>query len=654
ITYDHLFKGATELANDALAKHGNKGSMMTGVFSELVMSTANSIYGNTGDVARQGALETILNFANTDGKYAFLEEMKIGSKISKHKLDLKAQDGYIRLLENFATDANSFSNINYQALEDLIVDMNKKYNFKGENNLVHEGVTLLTDYDNGRFKYKENQRYIGRAQFGSVETATDKGYIKLDNVLLSSESIVSGRLMEDPETQTGISKAYFDKKLEIVQLKKKYAETGDTNYLMQAKQAQADIAGFSDVVKQMGISDQEISIMEMSELNSASEKVLNRLKDNEFLQSDAFKGMTTVNEDGSIGLRSDLKNKKLLRNFTDQYRDMVLYDHTSEIELTSELLMKPEYSHLKDQYNIAHIKGRKIGVETAEKFHDLNMANMAYEFDSTQAKFRDPETLIKSGFKHTDINDFVSNHGRKSDIIDSIANQHLLIDLGKEFDVATSSTANSRYIALPGLGSLIGDSEVKADYQKKLTALSNDVTNYNYWMENKGIESEEAMKAKARVVNRADEMRELVSDIYKKNGVMHSSSKVLAPSPSYRLKASGANGEHFNGALHATEQSELLETWGVKNQTALNTAQINGKSITEWEKEGKYFDYKFMSKDQFREMGYYDTDYMKSLGFSGDGAEGKMTDYLKKHGTLDISDRYPNIMSTSMVTTRAY
>lgn len=647
ITYDYIFKGATELANDATAKHGNKGSMMLGAFSELVMSTANHLGYGTGDEGRDKALQTIFDFMDRDKSYQFLTRTTLDNKVGKEKLRMKRENGYVKLLEDFATGAKSFDTIDSEALEKLIVDMNNELGFEGENKLVHKGVNILTGYKNGKYEYASNQTYIGRAQFETVGIETVNGYKKLDNVLMSTESIVSARAMEDPETQTGISQAYFDKKLEIVKLKKEYAKTGDPTFLTEANRLQGELAGFSDVVKQMGISDQEISIMEMSELNDASETVLNKLKGNKFLESDAFKGMTTVNEDGSIALKKELKNKKLLKNFTDQYKDLVLYDHTSEIELTPELLAKEEYSHLRDQYDMAHIKGRKIGVDTAKKFHNLNMANMAYEFDSANGNLKDHEFLINKGFKEMDINDFVSNHGKRSDIIDSIADKHLLIDLGKDFE-RSSAAGNSRYIALPGLGSLIGDSEVKADYQSKLTALSNDVLDYQFKLNQKDLDATEVEKAYNKVIGRSEEIKELVSDIYRKNGVMHESSKVLAPSPSYRLKASGANGEFFKAEM---DSMQLLDMWEVKNQRALSIAQINGKSIMDWEKEGVYYDYKFMSKDQFRAMGYYDESYMSKLGIK---TEDEMTEYLKKHGTLDISDRYPNIMSTSMVTTRAY
>lgn len=647
ITYDYIFKGATELANDATAKHGNKGSMMLGAFSELVMSTANHLGYGTGEEGRDKALKTIFDFMDRDESYQFLTKTTLDKKVRTERLKMQRENGYVKLLEDFATGAIKFDSIDNKALEKLIVDMNEELGFTGDNNLVHKGITLLTGYKDGKYEYASNQTYIGRAQFETVGVNTVNGYKKLENVLVSTESIVAARAMEDPETQTGISQAYFDRKLEIVKLKKEYAKTGDPSYLTEANKLQGELAGFSDVVKQMGISDQEISIMEMSELNDASETVLNKLKDNKFLESDAFRGMTTVNEDGSLALKKELKNKKLLKNFTDQYRDLVLFDHTSEIELTPELLAKEEYSHLRQQYDLAHIKGRKIGVETAEKFHNLNMANMAYEFDSAMGNLKNHEFLIKNGFEEMDINDFVSNHGKRSDIIDSIANRHLLIDLGKDFEYS-SKAGNSRYIAIPGLGSLIGDSEVKADYQSKLNALSNDVLDYQYWLNQKGADSSETTKAYNKVKYRAEEIKELVSDIYKKNGVMHESTKVLAPSPSYRLKASGANGEFFRAEM---DSMQLLDMWEVKNQRALSVAQINGRSIMDWEKDGVYYDYKFMSKDQFRAMGYYDEEYMSKLGIK---SEAEMTEYLKTHGTLDISDRYPNIMSTSMVTTRAY
>lgn len=641
IVYDYLFPGVTEIANDALAKHGNKGSMAQGVFGELVVATSKS-----KNISRQSALELILDKMKNE-KFAFMESIELGAQAKTTALKMRAEKGSLEMLENFATGANNFVEIDNEKLGNLVRHMDKELNLTGEDRLVHKNVKVLKEGPDGKLATENVGEYLGRAQFQDIKV---NGH-KESNVLISADSIVSASLMDDPETQTGISQAFFDKRLEIVKAKKMYHQTGDPKYLARAQELQGEIAGFEDVVKKMGITDQEIAIMEIAELNDASAHKLNKMKSNEFLESDALKGVFVKDETGKLKLREDLKDKKVLKHFTDQYKDLVLYDPTTEVQLTGKMVEQDEYKHLADQYNRAKEKGKKIGLDTAQKFDNLEMANLAYEFDSTQAKLRDPQFLLDKGFEHMDINDFVNNHGMKSDIIDSIANKHLLVDLGENFDVSTNTSTNSRYLALPGLGSIIGDSEVKAEYQKKLGGLSNNVTEYYKLLEQYDPNSKEVEGAHKRIVNKASEIKELVGDIYGKNKAIHEATKAKVVAPSYRLKASGANGIYDTGIEAALDDTQALRLWGVKNQTALSTAQINGKSIMDWEKQGVYYDYKFMSKDQFKEMGYYDTDYMGKLGIKN---ENDMTKFLKTHGSLDISDRYPNISETSLVTTRIF
>lgn len=640
LTYDYIFPGVTEIANDSLAKHGNKGSMAQGIFGELVVATQKA-----KGVNRQTALE-IITKKMQDDKFNFLEGVTLGGELKNEALKMRAHNGALELQNNFATDFESFASINNEKLANLVRHMDKELNLTGEDRLVHNNVKVLEEVD-GKLTAIEVKEHLGRAQFMDVNLNGEK----VSNVLMASDSIVSARLMDDPETQTGVSQAFFDKRLEMVKAKKMYHQTGDPKYLARVQELQGELAGFSDVVKQMGITDQEIAIMEIAELNDASAYKLKKLKNNDLFESDALRGVFETREDGSKHLKEKFKNKKVLQHFTEQYKDLVLYDPTTEIQLTSQMVNKEEFSHLKEQYELATQRGRKIGVDSAQKFFDLEKANLAYEFDSTQAKLRDVEHLVNNGFEKLHINDFVNNYGMRSDVVDSIANKHLLIDLGDKFDVSTDTTTNARYIAIPGLGSIIGDDEVKAEYQKKLGGLSNDVTDYQFKLNKYGEEHAETIAAHGKVVNKASDIKELVTEIYGKNKVMHEATKGKVVAPSYRLKASGANGIYDTGLNASLDDNQALKLWAVKNQGALATAQINGKSLMDWEKEGIYYDYKFMSKDQFKEMGYYDKDYMAKLGIK---SETEMTKYLKTQGSLDISDRYPNISANSLVTTRIY
>lgn len=635
LIYDYIFPGVTEIANDALAKHGNKGSMMQGVFGELVMATSKS-----KGISRQQSLELILDKMKDD-RFNFLESVKIGSEIKNTALGMRAENGSLEVLHGFATDAKVAGSIDHEKFANLIRHMDKELNLTGDDKLVHHNVKVFEEGANGGVTTKEVKEYLGRAQFMDVKVNGKEE----KHVLISADSIVSASLMDDPETQTGVSQAFFDKRLEMVKAKKMYHQTGEVKYLAKAQELQGELAGFNDVVKQMGISDQEIAIMEIAELSDASVKKLKKINTNDFLETDALKGVFVDDGNGGMKLRDDLKDKKVLKHFTEQYKDLVLYDPTTEIELTKDMLKQEKYGHLKGQFELAEKQGRRIGVDTAQKFKDLNMANMAYEFDSNIAKANSVEHLLDNGFEGVHINDFINNHGTKSDIIDSLANKHLLIDLGEEFD------RGSRHIALPGLGSIIGDDEVRTEYQKKLIGLSNNVLDYNYQLTQHDSTHDEVVKARQRVVDKSEEIKELVGDIYGKNKAIHEATKAKVVAPSYRLKASGANGIYDTGVEAAIDDSQALKMWSVKNQTALAKAEINGKSIMDWEKEGVYFDYKFMSKDQFKEMGYYDKDYMAKLGIK---SESDMTKYLKTQGSLDISDRYPNISATSLVTTRTY
>ena len=84
---------------------------------------------------------------------------------------------------------------------------------------------------------------------------------------------------------------------------------------------------------------------------------------------------------------------------------------------------------------------------------------------------------------------------------------------------------------------------------------------------------------------------------------------------------------------------------------------IDGRSIADLEKDGIYHDYKFLSREQFENMGYFKEETLKQFGFVDDeagSAISKMEEHLRTHGTIDIFDRYPNTRTGSMAVTNAF
>ena len=71
-----------------------------------------------------------------------------------------------------------------------------------------------------------------------------------------------------------------------------------------------------------------------------------------------------------------------------------------------------------------------------------------------------------------------------------------------------------------------------------------------------------------------------------------------------------------------------------------------------------------MSRQQFENMGYFKDDTLIQYGFLKNGANitqqdrdiaiEKMEEFLKTHGTYDITDRYPNIKNDSLAVTRVF
>lgn len=312
-------------------------------------------------------------------------------------------------------------------------------------------------------------------------------------------------------------------------------------------------------------------------------------------------------------------------------KDQQWFDEIKDVKLEKEFLNMDEYKHLKDVFEHFDSKGQAVGVEKAQEVWQARMALAAKEFNKNDKGQSRIDDLINKGFKQKHINDIALD-------IDKMPTENILIDLGEEF----STNPSSRYIAMPGTGKMVMDEEISKNSHKKFIALKH---RYDEYMSMIGNGKEETDRLFTSIKSLSDDiMTNIDKELFNKNGILHNMSKVELTVPSYRNKLSGFVGSHFDESLLSTPG---LDTSFVNSLASniTNKAMIDGKSIAELERNGQYYDYKFVSREQFENMGYFKKDKLKQFGF--DNVK-QMEEHLQTHGSIDMFDRYPNTRTGSI------
>ena len=658
--FDIMLEGkAHVIANDSIGKHGNVGQMYQGTFAKAIDSLSKK------EGSEEKAIDKIIEIFNSDKKYQFINNVDIsGDTFKKEKISLTRQDNRIFFGE-MKTNIDHVAEIDSEKFKNII----RKIDSELEG--MHESDRLIAK---DVYVMNKDGQYVKQDEvFGSFVTVKRniKGYASKDDydkgklsniedakIIMSSNSRENLKYVRDPETQTGVDAQFFKLKSESLNLKKEkislesqIANTNDNKEkavlrtrLMKVKTALREtddnLAAYSGAVKTMRIGDQELSILERVTITKDHVKQINKLIANEeinanmFLDSVAFQGVVKQNSDNSIEFSADILNKKALGGITSQIRDNQFYDSFAEEKLTREMVKSDEYKHLTKYLDTADKYGVSLGVDSAEKLYQYELADTARKFNENPLGVGKKSILDgykKNGYTLMNIEDV--NYD-----VSSLSTKNVLIDLGEEFN------AHERYLAMPGLGSMVGDEEVKLNAQKKVIALQHRINDVRA---NAGGDQDQYRKLIAKAVDaRQETIESLNLSLYGKNGIFHTASKLDVDMVSYRLKMSGIIG---------TGIADLSE-----EPTYLNKSIINGKTIAEWEKNGDaIFKYKYMSREQFAKSGYFDDDVLKDFGFLKEGVKKEtaieqMEDFLKTYGTYDITDRYPNIKTGSLAATRVF
>ena len=660
------------LANDNIVGHGNFGAMYQGSLSKAI-----DLVSKKHEKGLEGAVQTIVDMINNEKEFQFMENWDL----SKKKVDISAigvsnVGGKLVINDNFLTENNRISNLNSTKFNNLLKALDEKYlkenGSDSDDRLVRNNVYMIKTNEDGTQSYEAVKEIVGAFYSRQVEGKT---------VILGAQTKENTKIVTDVETQTGVTDEYFALKKSLTNLKKEKIElesvmnsTNDevvkssiNRDLLKVKDKLDDIqdalSDYDGTVKTMKFSDQELSIINRVAITQSHIDQINELIDEgkfdvSAIDTLSLKGRLIIGAEGKIEGTTDFNLGNILENkngkviaskdkgyraldwFTNQLKEQQWYDSIKDVKLDEKYLELDDYKHLKDVYTFFDNKNLAIGINKAEEVYQARMAKSAKEFNAGSKNNVAIDELEKQGFIKTHINEVTLD-------TDVLSTKHLLIDLGEDF--------SDRYIALPGTGKTVVDEEIRKKSHNKFVALKHQ---YDEYLSVKGSKREEELRLINSIKSLSDDIKTNIDqELFNKNGILHNMSKVELTTPSYRTKLSGIIASHFDDSLSKTADGFDVSLVNSLNSSMTNTATIDGKTIAELEQAGKHYDYKFVSKEQFENMGYFKEEKLKQFGFVDDEAGtaiSKMEDHLRKYGTIDIFDRYPNTRTGSMAPSHVF
>lgn len=659
------------IANDNVVGHANFGAMYQGSLSKAL-----DLVSKKHKDGMEGAVQAVVDMINSKEEFQFMENWNL----AKGKIDISAigvsnVKGRLVINQEFFTENDRVSNLNSTKFNNLIKALDAKYLDDGKDSddrLVRNNVYMLNVNEDGTETYKKVDEIIGAFYSRQINGKT---------VLLGAQTKENTKYVTDVETQTGVTDEYFQLKKVSTQLQRnkielekqinstndsKIKSTLNTDLLKvkgQISDIQEELSSYEGTVKIMKFSDQELSIVNRVAVTQSHISQINELIDkgeinSEIINSLSLKDRLRVGVGGEVIGTSDLKLGNILKDgrperdqgyralgwFTDSIRKNQWYNDVTDVKLDKAMLDLDEYKHLKEVYDYFENKGMDIGANKAQEVWQTRMALSAKDFNAGDKGHRAIKALEDKGFEKVHIDNLALD-------AQEISTRNLLIDLGEDF----STNPLERYVALPGTGKLVVDEEIRKESHKSFTALKH---RYDEYMSIRGRDPEESTRLFNSIKSLTKDIEDNIDkELFNKNGIMHNLSKVELTVPSYRNKLSGFIGSHFDDKLLKTADNFNVGFINSLNSSLTNIATIDGKSIAELEKAGQYYDYKFISREQFENMGYFKEDKLKQFGFVDDkdgSAISKMEEHLRKHGTMDIFDRYPNTRTGSLAPTHVF
>ena len=622
---DDMFQGkAHMLVNDGVFKHGGAGQLQFGVLNKAI---DNLIKHNKGDV--EGTLKEVTDIINSNKEYQFLQTRNLNTSKSAYT-KFRIKDGRIHM-DDMGTNIDNLTISNIEKLENLVTELDKR----AGGGLVHtKGYIQQWNKADKKMEYVSLEE-TGQKLFGEWTTEEIDG----KQVFMNPITKESVKLLPDVETQTGTESRYFElqENLKVLRSRKNSTNSSKERIALSEQIAvlEQELKNYESVSKRMTIGSTEFQLLERIRVTDQHAQQMQDLiakgeLTDEILASEALKGKVRM-VDGRIEIDEKMK-EPVLDHWLKRFKNQLTFNPLTEEKLTKAIVAKEEFSHLSNILDRTNKYGYDVGIDSAEKLYKMEMADIAVKYNETGNYSKD--AMNKLGFETKFINDINFE-------VDEIAQKNLLIDLGPEFQ------DRNRYIAVAGTGYKMGeDEEILTNGQKEIRKLAHK---YEEWQLSKHDADLSAVK-KETVNEQADEtIRAIRKSIYGKNAYSDQLNKIQVDDVNYRYKASGAVTSELtpglNQALGNTDSKIKVDNELLKN------TYINKKSLAEWHEKGVHYDYKFVSLEAMQDMGMFKESTMKTYGAKD---RDEMISILKKTGTMDITDRYPNNRNDSMLLTHIF
>ena len=684
------FHGVMGIVNDAIPKHENLGLSTTAGFNEAVYKYAKAMSGTatiserTMDRARQQIMDAINDEKNDIN---FLRTTVRGSTVDSVGKKWTMGPNGTMIIDRNEDESDFIDNERYKKFmrytNDLITALDA--NVDEDDKLVHEDVWMYKQNAKGEWILEKQETLVGSFKFRTDEQGRK---IVESSVVNAAHSIVN-----DGETISGVTQEYINAKKAINILKQKETLTDDEK--QQLRELRAFTSAQKSSVKFMKLDDQGVAIMKQTRFNDTLAEDLGasvRLTDGreknfteekaKLLSAKTGEFISYNENTKAFEIDSEIKGRGENQVWLKKAEQSIFYNEFHGEELTEDMLKTEEYSKLKDTYDYLKAHGaEKVGVYEATNFYEAKGLVEANRFNAKASRGALSEKDMKilqedHNFELMNLKDYVHAEGSSSnEVIGSIANKRILLDLGDDFQ------GKDRYIAIPEGGMDVGDEQALAKWQgkighlKKLQGMLDDLEGGGKLPDNFYYQSlSDAEKAEYRqiykdvpedlinkrnailnkmVVARQD-IIDAADEFNKKDGAFTRISKIEITEAQERLKIlSVTSTSANNAALEALGIKQQLDT---DSETFMKTAKIQQadgsyKSLHELTELGVHYDAERVGRDYFKRAGYFDKEMLDQMGFT---TEEEMEDYLREHGTMRNVTRYPQIMRGSIYNTRIY
>ena len=649
-----IFKGeVSAIINDNYIGHKNFGTT-----NSATLARATELYskyygkGDNSVSKYESAMDDIIDMINNNSDFQFLQlHTKDGQ--TSHTITKKGTTYWLE--EPMEANIDKYTSFDQESFNKLIEHIDKKLESAGANiddRMIYENVYA---YDK-KGKLVKHDKIMGNLR--TIEKEIDGEKVR---IVTGLNSTVNSKMYNDSEVQSYISKDFLlaqetlqQKKAELARIK----DSGETDLIDSLK---SEISELEERVfneepysKRIQIDDQYRNILSAYKLDSVTEDDLNKaIKEGRINQKfiDAAREYMIQDDKGNWRFKEDLKSDNVYHGFLENIKGLMTYDPTKEQKLTEDMLKDEKYAQYADLYKfVTQDMNMDLGVESAAKIYGMQGAYRSYSFNNTGSRTLERDLVNKYGYKRIDIGDFATSFGKYNEQLDALVNQGYIVNLGEDF--------NNIKVAVPGMGSYAGDQEIRKEWQQKFNSLASAWEEYNNYIgDPKNTDNTYIDNLRGRIINQVNEIKEASNKMVSKQGDLGMLSKIKANMPYTRTKLFSMNDMATVRSWANTDAvvplSDVAED-AIKGASFKSKAMINGKTIAEWEKgglkNGVYFDYGVAGIGEFKRMGFFNEKVLKSMNMN----RAQMEDYLEQHGTMELVNRYPNIIDRSVQNVRMF